>query len=375
MSLEIKEISGKSELKKFIKFQIELYKGIPQFVPPFIDMELSTVLKGKNPAFDHCESKYWMAYKDGKAVGRIGAIIHGLETKEKSIIRFGWFDFIDDKSVSKALMDKVFSWAKEKNLKQAHGPMGFTDLDFQGALVHGFDKVMTQAGLFNFPYYADHYAALGFEKAVDWIELRKLVPAELPIEKEKIELLKQRYKMHVKSFTSAKQILKYGQGIFDLLNTTYSHLYGYYKLSQRQIDYFINMYFGFVKPQFVQVVTNDQDEVIGFALLLPSLSKALQKAKGKLYPFGFIHVLKAFNKNDTMDLFLIASREDFKRKGVNAVIWSEAYNQCIKFGIKHVHTGQMLEENKNVLNLALRFEDITPNDPEIRRRCYIGNVS
>lgn len=374
MALEIKEIGSKKELKKFIKFQIELYKGVPQFVPPFIDMELSTVLKGKNPAFDHCEAKYWMAYQDGKAVGRIGAIFHGKEIKEKSIIRFGWFDFIDDKSVSKALMNEVFKWAKEKNLQQAHGPMGFTDLDFQGALVHGFDKVMTQAGLFNYPYYLDHYAALGFEKSVDWVELRKIVPAELPVETSKIDMLKERYGMQVHNFTSAKQILKYGQQIFDLLNTTYSHLYGYYELTQRQIDYFIKMYFGFVKPQFVQVVTNEKDEVIGFALLLPSLSHALRKAKGELYPFGFIHVLKAFNKNDTMDLFLIASREDYKRKGVNAVIWSEAYKQCIKFGVKYVHTGQMLEENKNVLNLALRFDDINPADPEIRRRCYIGTV-
>jgi len=374
MSVEIKELHSKSELKKFIKFQIDLYKGVEYFVPPFIDMELSTVMKDKNPAFDHCETRYWMAYKDGKAVGRIGAIIHGLEIKEKSIIRFGWFDFIDDAEVSDALMEQVINWAKERGLNAAHGPMGMTDLDFQGALVHGFDKLMTQAGLYNYEYYLDHYKRLGFEKSVDWVELRKIVPDELPIDLNKVELLKKRYNYNVKEFKSSKEILKYGQGIFELLNETYSHLYGYYELSQKQIDYFIKMYFGFVKKEFVMVVTDDNDKVIGFTLLLPSLSKALRKAKGSLYPFGFIHVLKAFSKNDVLDLFLVASHDDYKNKGLTGVMWVELYKRIVKFGAKAVYTGQMLEENTNVLNLALRFDDVNPEDPEIRRRCFIKQI-
>lgn len=376
MNISIKEITDKKGLKEFVKFQWRLYKGVDQYVPPILSMELSTLLWDKNPAFKGSKARYWMAYKNDQAVGRIAGIIHGQEAKEHQKIRFGWIDFVDDMEVSKALIHQVQEWANSEGLTQIHGPLGFTDLDFEGMLIDGFNQKATQATLYNFPYYKNHLEALGFEKAVDWTEGRIKVPlgdkkltADLD---RKATIVSERYGMKIKEFKSGKDILKYADQAFELLNESYSHLYGYYKLSDEQIKYFIDAYFGFVQKDFILMVVDEDDRLVGFAITLPSLSKAFQKAKGYLYPFGFIHVLKAFYKNDTVDFFLIAAKHEYQRKGFNALLWKRLLWACNKHGIKEIHSGQMLEENTHVNNLWTKYESAT--DEEIRRRCFIKSI-
>ncbi|MEQ6167126.1 hypothetical protein AAOE16_08020 [Ekhidna sp. MALMAid0563] len=369
MSLEIKEVNTKKELKQFIKFPFELYKGNPYYVTPLIDFEMSTLRKDKNPAFEHAEAQYWVVQKNGKIAGRIAAIILDTELKEKSLARFGWIDFIDDKDVSQLLLNTAKKWAESKGAKAIHGPMGFTDLDFEGALISGFDQIATQATIYNHSYYIDHFRAWNMEIAATWVELRGKAPAKNP---EKIgrvvKLIQDRYKVKVKDFKNTKEILKYAPGVFDVLNEAYSNLYGYIPLTQKQIDYYVEQYFGFIRKDFVCIVVNEADEVVGFALTLPSLSKAFQKAKGSLYPLGFIHVLKAFYYNDTADLFLIGVKPEYQKFGVHALIFDYLQKIYEKHGIKYMASGPMLEDNKNVLNTWSEFDiDIG----KIKRSCFI----
>ncbi|RED98007.1 GNAT family N-acetyltransferase [Marinoscillum furvescens] len=377
MSVSLLEVTTKKQLKDFIKFQWKLYAGVKQFVPPILSMELSTLSWDKNPAFKHSKAKYWIAYKGKKAAGRIAGIIHGAEAKEHQKIRFGWIDFIDDFEVSSALIHQVMEWGSSEGLNKIHGPLGFTDLDFEGSLIEGFNQTATQATLYNFPYYKDHFEKLGFTKAVDWTESRIKVP--LGDEKlaedlnRKANIVSERYGMQIKEFKSGKEILKYADQAFELLNDTYGHLYGYYKLSDEQIKYFIDAYFGFVQKDFILMVVDENDRLVGFAITLPSLSKAFQKAKGHLYPFGFIHILKAFYSNDIVDFFLIAAKPEYQRKGFNALLWKRLFWACNKHGIKEIHSGQMLEENTNVNNLWAKYE--SAKDEEIRRRCFIRDIS
>lgn len=376
MAIEIKELTTKKELKAFIRFQWKLYQGVPQFVPPIMEFELSTFDQEKNPAFEVSEGRFWMAYKDNKPVGRIAGIIHGQEAAEKGYIRFGWVDFIDDHEVSSTLIQTVVDWGKSKGLKAIHGPLGFTDLDFEGTLVSGFDEIATQATNYNFPYYQEHFDRLGFKKDVDWIEARIKVPlgdhAMLKDLERKARLVSARYKLQIKSFKSGKEILKYADQVFKLLNEAYSDLYGYYPLNEKQIQYYIDAYFGFVRKDFILMVVDEDDQLVGFAITFPSLSIAFQNAKGHLYPFGFLHVLKAFYFNDTLDFFLIAAKEEYQGKGVNALLWQRLLSECNRHNIKYIFSGQMMEENTNVNNLLDKFASFTKR--EIRRRCYIKKI-
>lgn len=376
MSVEVREISDKKGIKNFIKFQWELYQGVPQFVPPMMEFEMSTFSKDKNPAFKHSQGRFWMAYKNGKPVGRIAGIIHGEESKSTKHIRFGWIDFIDDKEVSKALIETVQNWGKEQGLKKIHGPLGFTDLDFEGMLIEGYNQIATQATLYNYPYYPEHLKQLGFEPTVDWTEARIKIPlddrAYLDGMSRKADLLAKRYNMKIKEFKSGKEILKYADEFFELLNEAYGHLYGFHKLSEEQIKYFIDSYFGFVQKDFILMAVDENDKVIGAAITFPSLSKAFQKAKGKMYPFGFIHVLKSFYKNDTIDFFLIAVKKEYQKKGVHALLWKRLLWACEKHKIKYIFSGQMLEQNSNVNNLWAQYESV--KDEEIRRRCFVKAI-
>jgi len=369
MSIEIKEITSKKDLKRFITFQFELYKGNPYYVIPLIDFEMSTLRKDKNPAFDHAEAKYWLAEQDGKIVGRIAAIILDHELKEKSLARFGWIDFVDDLAVSKALLETAKEWVSSKGAKSIHGPMGFTDLDFEGALTDGFDQLATQATIYNHPYYIDHYKAWDLEVAATWVELRGKAPSQNPEKVGRaVRIIKERFKVKLKEFKKAKEILKYAPGVFDVLNEAYEGLYGYYPLTPKQIDYYVDQYFGFVRKEFVCVIVDEEDQVVGFALTLPSLSKAFQKAKGSLFPFGFIHVLKSFYKNDTADLFLIGIKPAYQKLGIHALIFDHLQKVYEQKGIKYMASGPMLEDNSNVLNTWSQFDlDIG----KIKRSCFI----
>lgn len=369
MTLEIREVTSKKELKQFVKFPFGLYKGNPYYVPPLMDFELSTLLKDKNPAFDHADAKYWMAFRDGKIVGRIAGIILEPELKEKALARFGWIDFIDDLEVSALLLDTASQWAQSKGATGVHGPMGFTDLDFEGALVEGFDELATQATIYNHPYYADHFRNWGMDVAATWVELRGNAPIKNPEKVGRVvKVITERFKVKVKQFKNTKEILKYAPGVFEVLNEAYADLYGYIPLTPKQIDYYVQQYFGFIRKEFVCIIVNESDEVVGVALTLPSLSKAFQKAKGSLYPFGFIHVLRSFYFNDLADLFLIGVKPEYQKLGIHALIYDYLQKIYKKKGIKYMASGPMLADNKNVLNTWSQFDlDIG----KIKRSCFI----
>ena len=368
MSLEVQEVTTKKDLKKFIKFQFGLYKGNPYYVTPLVDFELSTLLKEKNPAFEHAEAKYWVALKDGQIVGRIAAIVLDAEMKDKSLGRFGWIDFIDDLEVSKLLLETAKEWVQSKGAKGIHGPMGFTDLDFEGALTAGYEEMATQATIYNHPYYIDHYKEWGLEIAASWVELRGKAPVKNPEKVGRvIKIINERYGYQIKKFKKTKEILNYAPQFFEVLNEAYADLYGYYPLTPKQIDYYVDQYFGFVRKEFVCIIVDRDDKVVGFALTLPSLSKAFQKAKGSLFPFGFIHVLKSFYFNDLSDLFLIGIRPSLQKLGLHALIYDHLQKVYEKAGIKYMASGPMLENNKNVLNTWSQFD---LNVGKVKRSCF-----
>ena len=300
MSITIQEISGTRGLKKFAKFPINLYKGNEYYVPALVLDEVGTLNSKNNPAFDFCESVYYMAYKDGEPVGRIAGIINhkANEKAGEKAGRFGFVDFIDDKEVSKALFNAVEKWAKSKGMTEIHGPLGFTDMDPEGTLVEGFDQLSTMSAIYNYPYYPQHIESMGYEKAIDWVEYKIKVPECVPEKHQRIsDIVQRKYNLRILKFKSASDVYKgnYGQKIFDLINDAYADLYGYSTLSQRQIDYYVKMYIPLLRLENVTAIVDEQDDLIAVGIAIPSLSKALQKSKGRLFPFGFIHLLKALN--------------------------------------------------------------------------------
>lgn len=371
--LTISPVKSKKELIEFIKFPIRLYKDNPFYVPPLIGFEQSTLDKKKNPAFEHCEAECWIAKRDGKIVGRIAGIILNQELDEKKLARFGWIDFIDDQSVSKLLLQTVSDWAKTKGATGIHGPMGFTDLDFEGALIEGFEQTATQATIYNDAYYPKHYEDLGLTKAVDWIENRGKIPSEVPKKLQKVaSICRTRLQLRSVSFKKKKDLLKYAESVFTLLNKSYQDLYGYYPLSPKQVDYYIKQYFGFVRTDLVSVVVNQKDEVVAMAISLPSISEALKKAKGSLFPFGFIHILRSFRSNELMDLFLIGVHPEYQKLGAHAIIFEDLINNYNRLGVKSFATGPMLEGNAGVQNLWSDFNAEVIG--KLRRRCFIKSI-
>jgi hypothetical protein len=372
-TITVDVVSSRKDLIAFIKFPIQLYKGNPYYVPPIIDFEISTLDSKKNPAFENNNATYWLAKQNGKIVGRIAGIVVTAELEECKKVRFGWVDFIDDFEVTKALFDAVTAWAKTYQATQLHGPLGFTDLDFEGALVEGFDQMATQATIYNAPYYITHYEKIGFTKAVDWIELRGVVPTEVPKKLERIaSLVKSRFNLNVLRFKKDNEIRAYAYEVIELLNKTYNHLYGYYPLSDAQIKYYVKLYFGFIRREYVNIITNDQGKIVAMAISMPSMSFAFQKANGSLFPFGFIHVLKSFYTNKDLDLFLIAVDPEYQKLGTSAIIFHELFNSYVTQKVKTISTGPMLEDNFGVQNLWADYGD--QKVTQLRRRCFIKEI-
>ncbi len=373
MSISVKEVKTKSELKAFIRFYNQLYAKNKCFAPPLEFDELSTLTKGKNPAHTICETKYWLAYKDNKVVGRIAAIINAEELKNsnKKIARFGFFDFIDDFAVSTSLMQIAINWLKEKGINTIHGPFGFTDLDRQGMLVEGFDRESTMATIYNHEYYISHLEKLGFEKSTDWIEYDITLNEEPPLKIQKIsQFAQKRYKVRPLKVNSKKELKKYIPDIFNLINDSYKDLYGYTNLSKEQVEYYGKNYIGFVKKELVSLILDKNDKLIGIGITMPSFTKALQKAKGKLFPFGWYYMLQALNKNDTLDMYMVAVDKEYQDKGIAVVMIEELYRSAIKFGIKRVETNIELEDNHKVQSMWKYFD----SEQHKRRRCYIKNI-
>ena len=367
--LYIKEVISRSELNDFISFPDKLYKGNKYRVPQLHSYERSTLSTKKNPAFDYCEAKYWLAYHDGKIVGRVAGIINNKANKtwKEKVVRFGWIDFIDEVDVSGMLLNTVEEWGKSKGMEAVQGPLGFTDMDLEGMLVKGFDEIGTQAVIYNFPYYPNHLENHGYKKDVDWVQYKINIPDKVPDKIKRVaEIVQRKYKVKSLQVKKPKELLPYAEKMFHLMNETFKDLYGYVPLSEKQIKYYTKMYFSMINPRYVSFVVNENDELIEFGLSLMSLSKALIKAKGKLFPFGFIHILKALKFNDTVDILLQAVRPEYINKGIPAIFFNEMTQVYIDEGIKYAISSHALEDNKSAF---LMFDDFD-NQQHLRRRSY-----
>ena len=370
--IEIKKLEPtKKNLKKFTQFQIDLYEGNPYFVPPLISDDLGTLSPDKNPAFDFCEAVYFMAYKDGKPVGRIAGIINRQvnEKEGEPTARFGFIDFIDDKEVSKALIGAVEDWAKDKGMKKIIGPMGFTDMDHEGMLIQGFDELGTMATIYNYDYYPKHIENLGYEKEADWVEFLMEVPDSIPEKYDRIaNIVKQKYGLKVKKYKSPKKAKEeIGRPLFHLINEAYDSLYQYSRLTEKQIDYYIGIYLSLINFDLLTAIVDKDDNLVGIGISMPSLSRALQKSKGKLFPFGWYHLLRALKcKTDRVDLLLVAVKPEYLNKGVNALLFQDLIPYYIKYKFKYAESNLELETNNKVQGQW----DYFSNRQHRRRRAY-----
>lgn len=367
--LHIYEVKTKDDLNNFIKFPFELYKNNNNYVPPLIRDEITIWDPKQNPALSYSEAKQYLAEKDGKIVGRIAVMINHKEEAELGIrkVRFGWLDFIDDHEVSKALINQAIEYAKEKKVGKIEGPMGFTNLDKAGMLTMGFDKLATMIGLYNFPYYPEHLEKLGLIKEKEWVEFEMNFPEILPEKVEKFSnLIAQKYKLKVIHFRNKKEILPYVEPMFKLLDQTYNSLSTYTPITDEQIKTYKEKYFPFINKNYIICVADENNELVSFAITMPSYSRALQKAKGKLLPFGWWHFLQAGKKNDRANFYLIGIHPDYQKRGVTAIIFKEIFERFSKMGIKFAETNPELEENKSV---QLLWQDYGPVNHK-RRRTY-----
>lgn len=362
MSIQIKTVTTRKDLKTFVRYANRLYKGNKYYVPsmPFDDM--NTLDKEKNGAFDFCKAEYYLAYKDGEVVGRVAAIVNykANEVWKVDQVRFGWFDFIDDLEVSKALLDAVVAFGKAHGMTQIVGPLGFTDFDPEGMLVEGFDRVSTMALIYNHPYYPEHMKKHGYVKETGWLEYRITIPEELPEKHIKIaEIVKERYNLKIVKKTK-RQIRKekYGHKLFRLINETYCVLYGYSLLSEKQIDQYVDVYLGLVDMEMLTFIEDSEGELIGAGITIPSMAEALQKCNGEIFPFGWYHLLKSmyWGKPDTLDMLLIGVKPEWQNKGVNSLLFVDLFQRYKKMGFKYAETNANLETNAKVQAMWTPFE-------------------
>ena len=371
--IEIRPAQTKKEMKQFIRFNYELYKDNPYSVPDIYEDMVAT-FSGKNPAMEFCDAVYYLAYRDGEIVGRVAGIINHKANKrwEQKMVRFGYIDFIDDMEVSKALISAVEKWGKEKGMDYIQGPLGFTDMDAEGMLIEGFEELGTNATIYNYPYYPKHIEALGFDKEADWVELLMTVPREtgVPERLERIaKIVIEKYGLQIKRYTSRSKLRKdYGKQIFEVINEAFKPLFGYSELNEKQIDLYVNTYIPFIDLKLVSLITDANGKLICVGISMPSLSKALQKAKGKLFPFGWFHLLKAlkWKKPDTLDLMLVGVLPEYQGKGINAVLFYDLLPNYISEGYKYVETNPELEVNNKVQSQWIYFE----RRQHKRRRCF-----
>ena len=373
MEVQIREIHSKKEIKAFIKFPHYLYAGNAYWVPSLRVGELNTLNKEINPAFEYCEARYWLAYEEDKIVGRIAGIINRRhqEAWGQPYMRFGWFDAIDDSAVSQALLHTVEKWARDKDLSAVHGPLGFTNLDRNGILVQGFEELATLAAGYNFAYYMDHMTAAGYQKDVDYLEYLMPMPEKMDQKITKLaNLIQKRYGLHLLQVKNKKDLLPYTRELFNMIGAEYKHLYGVVPLTEEQVNAYIDEYFGFMSPKFVPVILDAEDRMVAFGITLPSLSRALQRSKGNMFPFGFIHLLHALRKNDRADLMLVAVAKEYQGKGVNAVLINRMFEVFREMGIKYVESNPELESNIAVQAQWKHFE----RRQHRRRRIYIKHL-
>jgi hypothetical protein len=368
--ISIKEVNTKKELRQFIKFPFELYKGYEFWVPPLIADEEKTLRKDKNPSLKSCESAYFMAYKDGKIAGRIAAIINyrANEKWQNKVARFGWTDFVDDYEVSGALLKTAEQWAKSKGMDSIQGPMGFTDFDTEGMLVEGFEYLPPIISPYNYPYYPQHLEKHGYIKVVDWLQYRFNASQPVPEKVDKINsLITQKYKIRTCIFDNKKDLKPYIPKLFDLINTSFKDIHGFVPFTREESKRYIKNYFSFVRPELVCFVIDANDDVVGFGISFPSLSKAFQKAKGRLFPFGFIHILKALRNYSEIDLYFNGVHPDWQNRGIHSLYYVALNRSYIKYNVKVAISSSQLETNTNAVGIWDNYE----KELLFRTRCYI----
>ncbi len=375
MSVTIKQVNDKENLRKFVDFSIDLYKGNEYFVPPLIYDEMATLSRDKNPAFEHCEAAYFLAYKEDEIVGRIACIINHKANNvwNEKQARFGFVDFIDDAEVVNALFHEVEEWARFRGMEKIHGPMGFTDFDYEGLLIDGFDQLSTMQTIYNYPYYVDYIERLGYKKDQDWFEYLIPIPREIPERFMRVaEIVRKKFRLNAIKLENKKDVWPYAKDIFHLLNLSYKDLYGFVPLSEAQIDYYVKMYIPMLRLNFLSIVLREEDnKLVGVGIGLPSMARALQKAEGKFLPTGWFHLYKALKgKNNVLDLMLIGVDPEYQGKGVNSLIFSQFITEAVKLGFEYAESNPELEVNTKVQSMWNDF-DATHHKT---RRAYIKDL-
>ena len=377
MAVEIRKVNSRSELKRFIRLNYEFYKENKYAVPDLYDDMLNTFSPSKNAAFEFCEADYFLAYREGKIVGRVAAIINhrANEQWKKKTVRFGWIDFIDDIEVSRALIDTVRQWGKERGMDCLEGPLGFTDMDAEGMLIEGFDQLSTMATIYNYPYYPQHMEQLGLEKSADWVEMKIYVPDSIPEKHKRIsDIIARKYNLHIRKLTSKREVMRSGIGhqIFRLINDAYAPLFNFSRMTERQIDQYVKMYVPVLDLRMVSLVENEQNEIVAVGISMASLSEALQKAKGRLFPFGWFYLLRAllWKRPKMLDLLLVGVRPDYQNKGVNALLFTDLIPVYQQLGFEYAESNPELEQNDKVQNQWQYFK----TEQHKRRRCYKQSI-
>ena len=373
----IKKVSNRREMKAFVRFNYELYKDCPYAVPDLLEDTLDTFNPRKNAAFDFCEADCFLALREGKIVGRIAAIINhkANRTWGTNNARFGWIDFVDDEEVSRALLEEAEKWGRDHGCDKLTGPLGFTDMDPEGMLTGGYDQLSTMSTTYNYPYYPKHMERLGYAKEVDWVERKILTPEkDHPAHMDKYfrvaEMSAKRYNLHIRKFKNAREIRQGGwaQKIFDVVNKAYAPLYGYSEMTPKQIEQYVREYMPFLDMRLVTTVEDADGRIVAMGVGMPSLSRAIQKAHARLFPFGWIHLAKAlyFKHADIVDLLLVAVLPEYQNKGVNAMLFADLIPVCQQMGFKFGETHPQLETNEKSQGQWAYL------DAEIhkRRRCW-----
>ncbi|MCK0124174.1 GTP cyclohydrolase [Gelidibacter sp. F2691] len=363
--ITIKQVSSPKELKAFVKFPFELYKDSTKWVPPIIKQELETFDKKKNPIFNDAEATFFLAYKDKQIVGRVAAIINWLEVKQQNQkkMRFGWFDVIDDVEVTKALLEKVHDIGKANNLDYIEGPVGFSNLDKVGVMTEGYEHLGNMITWYNYPYYVNHFEELGYTDEKLYSESR------FPFSNVKTEhfykaqeLIKKRYQLTALGFTKTEEVMPYVDKMFDLFNQSYASLSSFVAITDIQKEYFKKKFISFVNPEYIKFVVDKEDTLVAFAIVMPSFARALQKTKGKLFPFGFTHILHAKKHSKEVVFYLIGIHPEYQNKGVTAVIFNEYYNVFTEKGIENCVRTPELEDNLAIHQIWKHFK------PEVFKR-------
>ena len=373
--IEIKEVTTKRMLRQFVNYPNVLYRDVPQYIPPLVSDDMSDWNPKKNPAFSYCDAKCWLAWRDERIVGRIGAILSRRANEKWNLnrMRFTQVDFIDDPEVSSALFQAVEDYAREKGCSEVHGPLGFTDLDREGMLVEGFDRRSMFITYYNHPYYVRHLERLGYVKDVDWVELLIDVPYDEHIV-SRMDKLAERVtranRLHIAEVKSRRDYKPLIEKVFQLVNTCYAGLYGTVPLDERQIKRYAAKFVPLVDPELACFVLDEQEQLVAFGVSAPSMAEALKKSRGRLFPFGFIGVLRALKVNDTLDLFLIAVTPEYQNKAVNAILMNHVLKGCHKKGIRKAETGPQLETNHKVQSQWNFFK----TEQHKRRRCFVKRL-